>query len=240
MDILPAIDLISGKCVRLIQGEYDKQITYKDDPVEQAAEFKQAGSDWLHIVDLEGAKAGKPVNVDSIKAIVASGLGLKIEVGGGIRDEQAISDMIDIGIDRLIIGTRAVTEFDWFSRMAAKFPNKLALGLDARGSQISVDGWTKQGQLDLWEFAAQAARLPIAAIIYTDISKDGMLAGPNIERTRALVDAVNLPVIAAGGVTTTEDIVNLKQSGVAGAIIGRALYEGSIELKDAIEAERSA
>lgn len=240
MDILPAIDLISGKCVRLIQGEYDKQITYKDDPVEQAAEFKQAGSDWLHIVDLEGAKAGKPVNVDSIKAIVDSGLGLKIEVGGGIRDEQAISDMIDIGIDRLIIGTRAVTEFDWFSRMAAKFPNKLALGLDARGSQISVDGWTKQGQLDLWEFAAQAARLPIAAIIYTDISKDGMLAGPNIERTRALVDAVNLPVIAAGGVTTTEDIVNLKQSGVAGAIIGRALYEGSIELKDAIEAERSA
>jgi phosphoribosylformimino-5-aminoimidazole carboxamide ribotide isomerase len=240
MDILPAIDLIQGKCVRLIQGEYDKQITYKDDPVAQAAEFRQAGSDWLHIIDLEGAKAGKPVNVQSIKAIADSGLGLKIEVGGGIRDEQAISDMIDIGIDRLIIGTRAVTEFDWFSKMAAKFPYKLALGLDARGSKISVDGWTKEGQLDLWDFAAQAARLPIAAIIYTDITKDGMLAGPNIERTQALVDAVEIPVIAAGGVTTTEDIVKLKQAHVAGVIIGRALYEGSIELKDAIEAERSA
>jgi len=240
MDILPAIDLISGKCVRLIQGEYDKQITYKDNPVEQAAEFRQAGSDWLHIVDLDGAKAGKPVNADSIKAIVEAGLGLKIEVGGGIRDEQAISDMVDIGIDRLIIGTRAVTEFDWFCEMAKKFPGKLALGLDARGAQISVDGWTKEGQLDLWDFAAQAANLPIAAIIYTDISKDGMLAGPNIERTQALADAVDIPVIAAGGVTTTEDIVNLKQANVAGAIIGRALYEGSIKLEDAIEAERSA
>ena len=240
MDILPAIDLIGGKCVRLIQGEYDKQITYKDNPVQQALEFRQAGSDWLHIVDLDGAKAGSPINIESIKAIADVDTGLKIEVGGGIRDEETIQKYVDIGIDRLIIGTSAVNRFDWFSEMAAKFPGKLALGLDARGAEISVDGWTKSGAHQLSDFAAKAVNLPIAGIIYTDISKDGMLAGPNLQRTKGLVDAFDIPIIAAGGVTSTEDIVNLKKAGVSGAIIGRALYEGKLDLKDAIKAEQTA
>lgn len=240
MDILPAIDLISGQCVRLIQGEYDKQITYKDSPVEQAIEFKQAGSEWLHIVDLDGAKAGAPINIESVKAIVDAKVGLKIEVGGGIRDEETIQKYIDIGIDRLIIGTSAINQFDWFSEIAAKFPGKLALGLDARGSEISVDGWTKSGTHELSDFAAKAVNLPIAAIIYTDISKDGMLAGPNLQRTKGLVDAFDIPIIAAGGVTSIDDIVNLKKAGVSGAIIGRALYEGKLDLEDAINAERSS
>ena len=239
MDILPAIDLIGGKCVRLIQGEYDKQITYKDNPVQQALEFRQAGSDWLHIVDLDGAKVGSPINIESIKAIVGARTGLKIEVGGGIRDEETIQKYVDIGIDRLIIGTSAVNRFDWFSEMAAKFPGKLALGLDARGAEISVDGWTKSGAHQLSDFAAKAVNLPIAGIIYTDISKDGMLAGPNLQRTKGLVDAFDIPIIAAGGVTSTEDIVNLKKAGVNGAIIGRALYEGKLDLKDAIKAEQT-
>ena len=238
MDILPAIDLIDGKCVRLIQGEYDKQITYKDNPVEQAAEFQQAGSKWLHIVDLDGAKAGAAVNFESIKAIADADTGLKIEVGGGIRNEETIQKYVDIGIERLIIGTSAVNNFDWFSQMAEKFPHKLALGLDARGAEISVDGWTKSGAHQLSDFAAKAVKLPIAAIIYTDISKDGMLTGPNLERTKGLVEAFDIPIIAAGGVTATEDIINLKKAGVNGAIIGRALYEGKLDLKDAIEAEK--
>lgn len=239
MDILPAIDLISGKCVRLIQGEYDKQITYKDDPVEQALEFRQAGSDWLHIVDLDGAKAGAPINFESVKAIVDAQTGLKIEVGGGIRDEETIARYAEIGIDRLIIGTSAVKHFDWFTEMARKFPGKLALGLDARGTEVSVDGWTESGKETITDFAEKAANLPVAAIIYTDISKDGMLAGPNIQRTKALVEQVDLPIIAAGGVTTCDDIVTLKAAGVAGAIIGRALYEGTLDLKEAIAAEKA-
>lgn len=236
MDILPAIDLIGGKCVRLIQGEYDKQITYKDDPVAQAQEFVDAGSSWLHIVDLDGAKAGKPVNTEAVKAIVDADTGLKIELGGGLRDEDGIATMLDIGVDRLIIGTSAVNNFQWFSEMAKKFPGKLALGLDGRGGNVSIAGWTEEAEHSIIDFARMAADLPVAAIIYTDITRDGMLSGPNLERTKMLVDTVDLPIVAAGGVTSVDDIKNLKQISVAGAIIGRALYEGAIDLKDAIAA----
>ena len=240
MDVLPAIDLIGGKCVRLIQGEYHRQITYKDDPIEQAREFKAAGSSWLHIVDLDGAKVGKPVNTASIKAIIDSGVGLKVEVGGGIRSEEAIKELLDIGVERVIIGTMAVNEFAWFSEMAEKFPNRLVLGLDARGSKLATEGWLRDGQLRLVDFAVDAAHLPLAAIIYTDISKDGMLAGPNLERTKELVEAVDVDIVAAGGVTAIEDISRLYHAGVAGAIIGRALYEGNLDLRDAIEAAAAA
>lgn len=238
MDILPAIDLIGGKCVRLVQGEYHKQITYRDDPVEQAGEFKAAGSTWLHIVDLDGAKLGRPVNTESIKAIIDSGVGLKVEVGGGIRSEEAIIELLEIGVERVIIGTRAVDDFGWFSEMAEKFPGKLVLGLDARGSKLATEGWIKGGELRLIDFAVEAAGLPLAAIIYTDISKDGMLCGPNLERTKELVEAVDVGVVAAGGVTAVEDIDRLAEIGVAGAIIGRALYEGNLDLRDAIKAAK--
>lgn len=235
MDVLPAIDLIGGKCVRLVQGEYDKQITYRDNPVEQAAEFEAVGADWLHVIDLDGAKAGHPVNLEAIGNIAKSSK-LKIEVGGGIRDEAAIVDMLETGIERLIIGTRAIKEFDWFSEMAEKFPHKLVLGLDARGSKVATHGWLEEASETLIEFAQKAARLPLAAIIYTDITKDGMLAGPNVERTSSLVDAVDLPIVAAGGVSSVEDITALGEIGVGGAVIGRALYEGNLELKDALMA----
>ena len=236
MDVLPAIDLIDGKCVRLIQGEYHRQITYKDDPVAQAAEFVEAGSKWLHIVDLDGAKVGAPVNTEAVKAIIDADLGLTVELGGGIRDEESIAKMLDIGVDRLIIGTSAISRFDWFTEMANKFPGKLALGLDARGSKVSVAGWTEDVQQSIADFAQKAADLPIAAIVYTDITRDGMLSGPNLERTKSLVELVNLPIVAAGGVTKVEDITNLKEIGVSGAIIGRALYEGSLDLEEAIKA----
>ncbi len=234
MYVIPAIDIRDGKCIRLIQGQYHRQITYHDDPVQQARDFIDAGTEWLHIIDLGGAKVGQLVNRESIAKIAELGE-LKIEVGGGIRDESAITDLLEMGISRIIIGTRAVEDFNWFSEMANKYPDKIALGLDAKGSHVATHGWTKEQPETLIEFAAKADSLPLSAIIYTDISKDGMLEGPNLERTKALVKAVQTPVIAAGGVTTTDDIRNLAPIGVAAAIIGRALYEGTITLTDALK-----
>jgi phosphoribosylformimino-5-aminoimidazole carboxamide ribotide isomerase len=237
MYIIPAIDLRDGKCVRLIQGRYDRQISYRDDPVEQAREFNAAGAEWLHIVDLDGAKLGRPVNTDTISAIASLGM-LNIEVGGGLRDEASIKQLLDIGVNRVIIGTKAVNDFEWFSEMAQKFAGKIVLGLDARGSKVATHGWIQEGSQTVLEFAAEAAKLPLAAIIYTDITKDGMMTGPNFERTKALVEAVDVPVIASGGVNSIEDIRKLAEFNPEAAIIGRSLYEGTLNLADAIEAAR--
>ena len=241
MYIIPAIDLIEGKCVRLIQGQYDRQINYESDPVKQAENFITEGAQWLHIVDLEGAKLGRPVNTDSIAAIAALGE-LKIEIGGGLRDEASIEQLLDLGAERIIIGTKAVSDFEWFSKMAQKFNNRIVLGLDARGSKVATHGWTRELKTQnsklktIEDFARKAAKLPLAAIIYTDITRDGMMTGPNFERTKALVEAVDLPVIASGGVNSVEDIKKLAELGAAAAIIGRSLYEGTLKLADAIKA----
>ena len=235
MYIIPAIDLRDGKCVRLIQGQYNRQINYEDDPVKQAREFSSAGAKWLHIVDLDGARLGRPVNTDAISAIAALGL-FKIEVGGGLRDEDAIKQLLDIGLERVIIGTKAVSDFEWFSEMAEKFSGKIVLGLDARGSKVATHGWTQDSPHNLLEFAAEAAKLPLAAIIYTDITKDGMMTGPNLERTKALVEAVDVPVVASGGVNTIEDIKKLAEFSPEAVIIGRSLYEGTLKLSEAINA----
>jgi len=237
MYIIPAIDLRDGKCVRLIQGDYNRQINYHNDPVRQMNEFRTAGAEWLHIVDLDGAKVGKPVNTDTISVLAALGQ-LKIEVGGGLRDESSIKKLLDMGVDRVIIGTQAVSDFDWFSEMAEKFSGRIVLGLDARGSKVATNGWTKDHSESLLEFAAKAAKLPLAAIIYTDITKDGMMEGPDLKRTKQLTDAVQVPVIAAGGVTQIGDIKDLAETGVEAVIIGRALYEGTLNLKEAIEAAK--
>ncbi len=238
MYIIPAIDLRSGKCVRLIQGDYNRQITYKDDPAAQAEDFIEAGAEWLHIVDLDGAKLGKVVNIEAISAMADLGV-LRIEVGGGIRDEESIVTLLEKGVERVIIGTKAVSDFDWFSRMAEKYIGKIVLGLDARGSKLAAEGWTRNYPQQMLDFAQKAAKLPLAAIIYTDINRDGMLTGPNLERTRTLVEAVELPVIAAGGINSTEDVKKLASIGVAGAVIGRALYEGTVDLAEAIAAAKS-
>jgi len=236
MYIIPAIDLMGGKCVRLIQGEYHRQITYQDNPKKQAKGFIKAGAEWLHIVDLDGAKVGKCINTESIESIASLGK-LKIEIGGGIRDEEAIKQLLEMGIERVIIGTKAVADFEWFSEMSEKYSGKLALALDARGSKVASHGWTKDEPQNLIDFAGKVSELPLSAIIYTDITKDGMMAGPNFERTKAVADAVDIDVIASGGVRSIEDIEKLKEiGGITGVIIGRALYEGMLELSDAIKA----
>ena len=237
MYIIPAIDLIEGQCVRLIQGQYDRRIDYQSDPIRQAEDFFAAGAQWLHIVDLEGAKAGKPVNTKAISAIAELGK-LKIEVGGGLRDEASIQHLFDIGVERAIIGTKAISDFEWFNWMAEKFRGKIVLGLDAHGPRVSTEGWTQDSPESYLDFAVKAAKLPLAAIIYTDITKDGMMAGPNLERTKALVEAVDLPVIASGGVSSIDDIKKVAELGAAAAIIGRSLYEGTLALSDAIKAAK--
>jgi len=237
MHVIPAIDLIDGKCVRLIQGQYHRKITYQDDPVAQARDFIAAGAQWLHIVDLDGAKLGKPVNTNAVKAI-ASLKQLKVEVGGGIRTEDSIRQMLDAGVERVIIGTAAVSDFEWFSEMANKFIERLVLGLDARGSKVATHAWTQNSHHYLLELAAEAAKLPIAAIIYTDITRDGMMSGPNLERTKQLADAVTVPVIASGGVKDISDIKKINELGVEAVIVGRSLYEGTLNLADAIEAAK--
>jgi phosphoribosylformimino-5-aminoimidazole carboxamide ribotide isomerase len=273
MDVIPAIDLRDGKVVRLIQGQYDRQITYGDDPAEQARQFHADGAKWLHVVDLDGAKAGKPINTAAIAAIarvtppswrgrpalaggegiqpsppgrdahdmqeqdaLAAAAGLQIEVGGGIRDEASIRQLLDLGVTRVIIGTKAVSDFPWFCEMAEKFRGRIVLGLDARDSMVATHGWLEGSKQTVLDFAARADKLPLAAIIYTDIAKDGMLCGPNLERTQALAQAVRAPVIASGGVKGVEDIRRLLPLGVAGVIVGRSLYEGTLTLKDAFAA----
>jgi len=234
--VIPAIDLLDGRCVRLVQGEYNRYINYEDDPAKKAVEFKQAGAKWLHIIDLDGAKVGKCVNIDAIRDIVQSAKGLKIQVGGGIRDRDCITKILDMGVTRLILGTKAVRDFEWFSQVVKEFAGKIVLSLDARGTKIATDGWKKDSSQELVDFAKMAAHLPLDALIYTDINKDGMLAGPNIDRTKALAEAISLPVIAAGGVTTIEDIQKLAETKViSAAIVGRALYEGTLSLAEAIK-----
>ena len=235
MEIIPAIDLRDGKVVRLIQGQYDQQITYRDDPAEQARQFHADGARWLHVVDLDGAKAGRPVNTETIASIAGLGL-LKVEVGGGLRDETSIRQLLDMGVARVIVGTKAVSDFAWFARVAEAFPGQIVLGLDARGTMVATHGWLQESTQSVLEFAAQADKLPLAAIIYTDITKDGMLSGPNIERTRELAQAVETPVIASGGVKEVADIERLNPIGVAGVVVGRSLYEGTLTLKNALAA----
>jgi phosphoribosylformimino-5-aminoimidazole carboxamide ribotide isomerase len=235
MLILPAIDLRGGRCVRLRQGDYARETVFDEDPVAVARRFEAAGAKWLHVVDLDGARDGEPKNLDTIRAIVAA-VKMSVEVGGGIRTTDAAADVLAMGVRRVIVGTRAVREPAWLREMAGKFPGRVALGLDARGGRVAVEGWQEESTRTATEVAASVRNLALAAIIYTDIARDGMMAGPNVEATAELVKASPFPVIASGGVTTVGDVEQVKAAGCAGAIIGRALYEGKIRLEAALAA----
>ena len=235
MYILPAIDLRDGKCVRLIQGDYDRQINYNDDPVAQAKLFEDQGAQWLHIVDLDGALKGGQYNFDILKQIRAN-THLKIEVGGGIRSDEAVSHLLDTGIERVIIGTRAFEDEQWFNELVKANPNRIVLGMDAKNGHIATHGWTKTGEMTVLEMADKVNTLPLAAIVYTDIAKDGMLTGPNLESTRELAEHCMIPVIASGGVGSIKDIEDLSELPITGIITGRALYENKFTVPEAIEA----
>lgn len=240
MDILPAIDLRDGKCVRLLQGDYSQQINYSEDPVAFAREFEQVGANWLHLVDLDGAKEGRPCNLAVIERILAE-TSLKVEVGGGLRETAVIEELLEAGVQRCVVGTRALVDWEWFVDLVQRpmCRNRVALGLDAHQGQLAVRGWREKTAQTAVQVAQNAAALPVAAIIYTDISRDGMLSGPNIEATLAVAEASSIPVIASGGVTTLDDVRALATLPLGGIIIGRAIYEGRLDLAEAVRIVRS-
>jgi len=236
MDILPAIDLRDGKCVRLLQGDYDRQIDYRDDPVAQAQEFEQAGAKWLHVVDLDGARHGEGYNINVLNAI-RKNTTLNIEVGGGIRTEESVKTLLDAGITRVIIGTMAYEKPERFKEIVYEdeCQHKIVLGLDARDEKVATHGWTTDSGLIINDMVATVNDWPLAAIVYTDISRDGMLTGANIEATRQLAQNCNVPVIASGGVGSLDDIERLAKLPIAGIIVGRALYEGKFSVSEALK-----
>ena len=233
MEILPAIDLREGKCIRLLQGDYDRQIDYHDDPVAQAAEFEQLGAKWLHVVDLDGARQGTMANTGVIAQIVAN-TGLSVEVGGGVRDEKTIQNLLQVGVRQVIIGTRALEEMDWFEQMVRKYEGQIVLGLDARDGILRTRGWTEASDLTALEVAQKVSDWPLAAIVYTDIARDGMLTGPNVEATREMAENCQVPIIASGGMSKLADVEQLATLPLFGIIIGRAYYEGTIDLREAL------
>lgn len=233
MEILPAIDLREGKCVRLLQGDYDRQIDYRDDPVGQARDFEQLGAKWLHVVDLDGARQGEMTNADVIAQIVAN-TQLNVEVGGGVRDEETIQNLLQVGVKQVVIGTRPLEEMDWFEQMVRKYEGQIVLGLDTRDGILRTRGWTEASNLTALEVAQKVSDWPLAAIVYTDIARDGMLTGPNVEATREMAENCHVPIIASGGMSKIGDVEQLAELPLFGIIIGRAYYEGTIDLREAL------
>jgi phosphoribosylformimino-5-aminoimidazole carboxamide ribotide isomerase len=238
MILYPAIDLKDGQAVRLVHGDMDRSTVFNDDPAAQARSFVDAGCAWLHLVDLNGAFAGQPVNAAPVEAILAA-CKVPAQLGGGIRDMVTIEAWLDKGLARVILGTVAVENPALVREAAKRFPGQVAVGIDARNGKVATKGWAEETDVDATDLARSFEDAGVAAIIYTDILRDGAMGGPNVEATAALARAVSIPVIASGGVSSVADLEALKQTGVIeGAISGRALYDGAINLPEALEALR--
>jgi phosphoribosylformimino-5-aminoimidazole carboxamide ribotide isomerase len=237
MQVWPAIDLRGGKCVRLEQGDYQRETVFGEDPAAMARHWVDEGGQCLHLVDLDGAREGRPVNLPAIRAILAA-VSVPCELGGGIRDEPTIHELLELGVARVVVGTRALQEPEWFRGICRKFPGRVALGIDARGGRVATHGWLETSDLPATELARQFVGEPVAAVIFTDIAADGMLGGPNFESLSEMQAAVDLPIVASGGVTNRQDVARLAALGVAGCIIGRALYQGTLRLGEALSAAR--
>ena len=239
MQIWPAIDLRGGRCVRLFQGDYQRETVYDDSPPAVAEQWVRQGAQHLHLVDLDVARDGKPVNSDVVRQIVET-VDVPCQLGGGIRDEATIEAMLDLGVSRLIVGTRALTHPDWFLQMLDRFPKQLVLGVDARDGYVATEGWQQTSQRPAIDLARQFDNELLVAIIYTDIATDGTLTGPNVPAIEAMVQALSVPVIASGGVGDREDVARLARTNAAGCIIGKALYEGKLTMADALAAASGA
>lgn len=233
MIIFPAIDIRDGKCVRLVEGDFERETVFDQDPVDAARRWESLGATHIHLVDLDGARSGRPVNTDAIARIRAA-VGTKLQVGGGIRSESDAKLVLDLGVDRVILGSMIVSDPDATASFADLFPGKLAAGLDARDGRLATDGWLNQSDV----LAMDAARRVIAAgvntIIYTDIRRDGTLAGPNMDALREMIDVPGALVIASGGIASIDDVERVAKAGATGVIIGRALYDGRVTLEDAL------
>ena len=239
MIIFPAIDLKDGRCVRLRQGDMNRATVFNDDAAAQAQSFERAGFEWLHVVDLNGAFAGKSVNADAIRDIRAA-IKIPMQLGGGIRDMAGVEGWLSAGVTRVILGTAAVRNPAFVKEAARVYPGRVAVGIDARGGMVAVEGWAEASTLSAADLARQFEDAGVAAVIFTDIDRDGMLQGVNVAPTAALARSVSIPVIASGGVASVDDIRALKESGapIAGVVIGRALYDGRIVATDALSVSR--
>ncbi|WP_019505510.1 1-(5-phosphoribosyl)-5-[(5-phosphoribosylamino)methylideneamino]imidazole-4-carboxamide isomerase [Pleurocapsa sp. PCC 7319] len=238
MEVIPAIDLLDGKCVRLYQGDYNQASIFNENPVEVARQWAEEGATRLHVVDLDGAKAGKSVNLPVIEAI-AQAISIPVQVGGGLRDRAGVSRLLDTGVQRAILGTVAVEQPELVTELCSEFPEQIVVGIDARNGKVATRGWLETSEVTASELAKRMAQQGVAAIIYTDIHRDGTLSGPNMEALRELAESVTIPVIASGGVSSLADLLSLlslESVGVTGAIVGRAIYTGDVSLKEAVRA----
>ena len=234
MILYPAIDLKDGQCVRLRLGDMEQSTVFNDDPSAQARAFAEAGCEWLHLVDLNGAFAGKPVNAEAVDGILAA-VDVPVQLGGGIRSMATIDAWLERGVRRVILGTAAVKDPALVKNACRNWPGRVAVGIDAKGGKVAVEGWAEVSELSVEELAARFSDVGVAAIIHTDVDRDGVLSGPNVATTSALADVTQIPVIASGGVSSLEDLLALRAAGnIAGAISGRALYNGRIDLGEAI------
>ena len=235
MKIWPAVDIRGGQCVRLIQGDYDQETVYGANPADMAIRWASDGAGQIHLVDLDGARDGSTANRQAVAEIVNS-VEVPCQLGGGIRDRVTVAEYLGLGVERLVIGTKAQKDPDWLSAICKEFPERIVIGLDARSGMVATDGWLQTSDTPASELAQRYSKLPIAGIVYTDITRAGMLKGPNLEALKDIIDAVDVPVIASGGVTTSEDVTEIAKLGAAGCIIGRSLYEGKMTLADAMDA----
>ncbi len=234
MILYPAIDLKDGACVRLRRGDMDEATVFSENPGSQAGQFAEAGCEWIHVVDLNGAFEGKPVNAAAVDSIL-SAVEIPVQLGGGIRSLDVAEDWLDRGVRRIVLGTAAVKDPDMVIEACRRWPGQVAVGIDARGGFVAVEGWAEQSTITVYDLAKRFDDAGVAAIVYTDIDRDGMMKGVNVEATAELARASAIPVIASGGVASMEDLTALKESGdIAGAISGRALYDGRLDLADAI------
>jgi phosphoribosylformimino-5-aminoimidazole carboxamide ribotide isomerase len=239
MELWPAIDLRGGKCVRLLQGDYDRETVFGDDPVATAGSFVAAGARRLHVVDLDGAKEGLPTQAELVGRMVAAAA-VPCQLGGGIRSLETVGSYLAAGLDRVVVGSVAIESPGLLAEMAAAFPGRIVLGLDARDGCVAVRGWLETSSLTALDVARRHAELPLAAIVFTDIATDGMLSGPNLPALEAMVRAVPLPIVASGGIASADDIRRVVGTGAAGCIVGRALYEGAVTIPAAVAAAGDA
>ncbi len=230
-EIIPAIDLLNGKCVRLKQGQYNAETIYSEDPLQMAQKWVSLGAKRLHVIDLDGARTGLPKNLDIIKSI-AKEVDVPIQVGGGIRNFDIIKELLDFGVDRAILGTTAVNNPNTLAKFCEAFDDRIAVAVDVRDGKIATEGWAKLSPKDVLTLAKEAVKFGVRRFIYTDISRDGMLGGPNIEAIRNFINLINVPVIASGGISSKQDVDNLRTTGAEGAIVGKALYEGKVKLEE--------
>ncbi|HIK44534.1 MAG TPA: 1-(5-phosphoribosyl)-5-[(5-phosphoribosylamino)methylideneamino]imidazole-4-carboxamide isomerase [Leptolyngbyaceae cyanobacterium M65_K2018_010] len=238
MEVIPAIDLLEGRCVRLYQGDYNQSEVFDQNPVAVARQWQDQGATRLHLVDLDGAKSGQPENWRAIEAIVRA-VDIPVEVGGGLRDRARVRDLFSLGVRYAILGTAAIEDPDLVGELSRDFPGQIIVGIDARNGQVATRGWLETSTVDAIDLAQQMERQGAAAVIYTDIQRDGTLKGPNVEALRTLAEAVSMPVIASGGVGSLRDLLKLlplEAQGVTAVIVGRALYTGDVSLKEAVRA----